>query len=400
MLSGKRKILSGCLLLFTFAFILWIGALVVVHQMAPTPGVIDARIETGQYFMRDIAVNNNQLLVASSGRGVPLRAYSYNGEANWEFFPDPRPHKDCNISGYGISSLEVADDGTIYAGGGDGVLYALDQAGILLWKYDTAPVKRTVVTPFIHQNGNVYTIDCSGNLSAFTNEGALIVSSTETQNVLWNQPIEWDGENRFRYADTGSNSVICKDDAGIEIWKLALPGQIFELAYAPDGVVYAQADTELYCISADGLVSWHKTIGEFVIPAIDELGNVYLPDRNSLMVLSPDGNLLRKIPGSRYFYHEPYFANGKIYVEKTLNQSNALTRFIGYSLNIWPDNKSALYCFDTGGNIEWVAELEDRAAGLVDFAFDDMGNVFVPRMDATKSGTGIFKTYILKIHGP
>ena len=140
--------------------------------------------------------------------------------------------------GSGIHSTPaVGDDGTIFFGADNDVVYALKEGGTtntVRWRVNTR--KKVTSSPVIGVTGNIYIASETARLYAFTTNGALL------WNVSTKKPVH------------------------------------SALSIGADGTIYAGSDDKrMYAISAEGTVRWTKTTRGTVhsAAAIDGKGTVY-----------------------------------------------------------------------------------------------------------------------------
>jgi outer membrane protein assembly factor BamB len=98
----------------------------------------------------------------SGGSGSPKKIASL--PEKWQF----------TATGAITASLALGSDGTLYAGGEDGLLYALDAAGNLKWKFDAGHM---ITAPVIGADGTIYV----------SNDGERIYAVSPTGAQLWAQ---------------------------------------------------------------------------------------------------------------------------------------------------------------------------------------------------------------------
>jgi outer membrane protein assembly factor BamB len=109
-----------------------------------------------------IAIDNNRTLYATANRSS-LVAMGLDGSVKWEL--------KTTASEMGRSTPVISIDGTIFFGGADATLYALDALGTTKWKFPLAgPVR---ATPMLAQDGSVFVV-AGHNLSAISPDGRLV----------------------------------------------------------------------------------------------------------------------------------------------------------------------------------------------------------------------------------
>ncbi len=174
-----------------------------------------------------------------------LFAFNPEGERLWNFTAD------LSVS----SSPSLGPDGTVYVGGSDGILYAVDPiTGEEKWRFDAGSTIRS--NPTI----------CSRHIIYFgTDDGVLYSLNGLTRTVEWNYTIP-EGDER---TDIVTSPAI-----------------------ADDGTVYfGSLDYHLYALDSDGNFKWNLFTGEQVwsSPAIGDDGTVYFGFIEGLYAVNPDG---------------------------------------------------------------------------------------------------------------
>lgn len=269
----------------------------------------------------------------------------------WEFTTD----------GSVTGALALAPDGTLYAAGTDGFVYALDPEGNLKWKLRTGPMQ---ASPVIGADGTIYVTDEQERIFAINPNGTQQWMSgggpyaTENLGKLapaiddnflytpWRGEVHGirlsngDGDTIFgTYFDLGSSIVILPNGLvahlgrgrlqaagsdGRDAWQypeltqqaieknngFPPPGNFWldsAMAVGADGTIYAaMGDGNLIAIGADGALKWKfKTkqgwAGNHAAPVIASDGTIYFSTFEAILYpLSPDGTLQTKIqiPGS------------------------------------------------------------------------------------------------------
>src|SRR5690606_8665135 len=93
--------------------------------------------------------------------GRHVHAVGPDGEVRWTYEADDDV--------FFLSSPAVALDGTIYVGGENGILYAIDDDGRLRWTFRTGDRIRS--SPSIATDGTIYVGSYDGRLHAVDPEG-------------------------------------------------------------------------------------------------------------------------------------------------------------------------------------------------------------------------------------
>ncbi|MFP8876134.1 MAG: PQQ-binding-like beta-propeller repeat protein, partial [Myxococcota bacterium] len=146
------------------------------------------------------------------------------------------------------SSAAIGEDGTIYFGTQDGILYALNPDGSLLWSYQAETglngENRIASAPALDDEGNLYFGSGSGAFYSLDANGQLrwtyrlLEESTDDETLDSSPVVDSDGNVYF---GTREGFLIALDSEGVELWSV-LVGDVF-----------------------------------FSAPLVDSAGNIYIP---------------------------------------------------------------------------------------------------------------------------
>lgn len=213
----------------------------------------------------------------------------------------------------GIFSSPVLDEnGTIYIGSNDDVLYALNKDDELKWYFDTSDDEKPTDT-----------VDSGDN-----------IMSTPLIH----------GENIIVGSHNGNLYSLRKD--GSVRWSLDLNESIFSSPTGYKNSIYVAAGSQFYSISSYGDINWIYTIDEDKVisssPAVDENGSIYFGcDDKNIYALDNEGNLKWN-----------YTTEGSIFASPSISEDDKI--YVGskdsnlYALNL---NGELLWKFDTSGDI-------------------------------------------------
>ncbi|MFC2084299.1 PQQ-binding-like beta-propeller repeat protein [Bacteroidota bacterium] len=226
------------------------------------------------------------------------------------------------------SGILIDSSNTVYFGGTDGYLYALNQDGTLKWRIETGNIAH-FVSPNIDLEGNIYVTNFpNGELFSIKNEGT----------INWQLNID-------------------------DNFKLKSP------VISPDGnIVYIfGSDSLLYSINLDGTIKWKfSVITTLLAPLIDSDGNIYFYDQEVFYSIYPDGNL-------RWEREDFYFSEHSI---PTIDiNGNIYTIAIE---NTYPYNRVLLSLRNNGG-IRWTYTFNDKENDdfLQPLICDNEGTIYV-----------------------
>jgi outer membrane protein assembly factor BamB len=229
-----------------------------------------------------------------------LYCLSNDGNLLWTFpITAGRYDWQADANALGMFNPAVAEDGTVYVGGGK--LYALRWSGAgpvtVAWSFPAAGDLDIKNAPIIDREGNVY-FNGSGVLySLRPGDGSMRWSfqGTDTWSESLSSPAFSFDEARV-YSAMG-RSVHCIDAAtGSRIWSFTPPGVAGDFRATPavddEGNVYAatkaNADSALYAIRADGTLLWENRLGTdlYSSPALGNDRTLYVGSESTDKTIS------------------------------------------------------------------------------------------------------------------
>jgi predicted outer membrane repeat protein len=252
---------------------------------------------------------------------------------------------------------------SVYIGCEDGLVYALNEDGELIWSYDiNTPI---VGSPAVGYYEMVYVAGQNGRLYAIDNEGVLRWTHTTAGPVFSTPVVDYDGKI---YVCSEDGLIYALDADGSELWTFQtrgpanLNGAIFATpGIDSDGSVYIAGlyDPNLYALNAGyGSVIWVCTFASasdpnnanggllFAPPAIGHDGTIY-------QTLVNDPNLYAIDPGT-----------GNINWATSLQQAPDLNSSGWSSPVVGPDGTiyvcvdvPYLWAVNPDGSIKWVTRL-------------------------------------------
>ena len=173
------------------------------------------------------------------------------------------------------SSIAIAADGTLYVGGSDGILYALNSTGTTKWTFATGGLINS--SPAVSTDGTIY------------------IGSTDS----------------YLYAVSPTGTLKWRFETGGEVESSPTVGK--------DGTIYFGSDDgRLYALTPGGTELWGKPVNNYATssPAIGADGTIYIGSQDySLYAFSPQGDNLWTFPTGRPLYGAPAIgSDGTIYV--------------------------------------------------------------------------------------
>jgi len=196
------------------------------------------------------------------------------------------------VSASGIDSgAAVAEDGTIYFGGGDYRVYALYPNGTLKWIYKTgAPI---FSDPAIAADGTIYITSCDHYVYALYSNGNL-KWKFNTGEIISASPVI--APNGTIYVGHSQGRVFALNPNGTEHWHYDFPNDIYgDPALGLDGTIYiGNWDNHLYALNPNGTLKWSFPTGNHVkgVPSIAPDGTIYFGSWDGyLYALYPNGTM-------------------------------------------------------------------------------------------------------------
>jgi outer membrane protein assembly factor BamB len=179
------------------------------------------------------------------------------------------------VSSSGIDSgAAVAENGTIYFGGGDYRVYALHPNGTLKWIYKTgAPI---FSDPAIAADGTIYITSCDHYVYALHSNGTL-KWKFNTGEIISASPVI--APNGTIYVGHSQGRVFALNPNGTEQWHYDLPNDIYgSAALGLDGMIYIGCwDNHFYALNPNGTLKWSFPTGNKVkgVPSLASDGTIY-----------------------------------------------------------------------------------------------------------------------------
>ena len=191
----------------------------------------------------------------------------------------------------------VARDGSVYFGGIDRSVYALDATGAVKWTFATGGLIDTC-SPAIADDGTVYLGSNDGTVYAFAPDGTQKwTRAFGTTAPVSNSPALAADGTIYIKAGNGFLYALNPADGTIK-WRINVNAttSYASPSVAPDGTIYqGSEDKKLYAINPDGTLKWTYTGDNdiYTVAAIDAAGNLYFGVLNSgkLFSVTPAGAL-------------------------------------------------------------------------------------------------------------
>ncbi len=287
---------------------------------AVSPGTLKWSFPTSGFIYSSPAIGQSGSIYFGGGDG---NVYAVNPDGNTQWmFP----------TGTAIySSPAIGLDGTIHIGCDNGNLYALNPNGTLKWKFTSDGAAPIRTTPAIGPERTIYIGSDNGILYALNPDTGNPDWTFPTEGAILSSPVVgYDGTIYFGSSD---NNVYAVDRYGFSKWSFNT-GNGVEAAPAIglDGTVYiGSGNGNLYALScADGKVKWTFPTNNAILGScgIADNGTVYFGSMDgSLYALDPtNGTSIWTTPPSQVGINSTPAVNfeGKIYLGYILSYFNSV----------------------------------------------------------------------------
>ena len=260
---------------------------------------------TGDYVCSSPAIGADGTVYVG-GDDHYLYAINPNGTLKWSY----------PTGNYVLSSPAIGTDGTVYIGSSDHDLYAVNPDGSLKWVYSTGSYIYSS-SPAVAADGTVYVGSYDDKLYAINSDGSLRWSFPTRAPVFSSPAIGADGTV---YVGSCDCSLYAIEPDGTLKWECPTGGWVKSgPAIGADGTIYVgNCDFNLYAIKPDGTLKWKYPTGGWVesSPAIGADGTVYMgSEDNNIYAIRPDGTLNWSYPTGDSVWSSPAIAeDGTVYV--------------------------------------------------------------------------------------
>ena len=247
--------------------------------------------------------NTNIGCLVYSSPSIDKDGTVYIGGYDWYLYainPDGTEKWRFKTNGGIQSSPAISEDGTIYVGSNDGRLYAINPDGSEKWRKIVGD-SWVHSAPVIDNDGIIYATSVRGkNICAFYPDGTVKWSNTFGDLVYDSPALDNNGiiycgsHDKFLYALYPNNGTI-KWKYNVGCW---IGG---DSTIDDNGTIYFGAVQEgaLYALYPNGTYKWHLTLGSNVVssPAIAEDGTIYVaaykpgPSGAYIYSIDPEGSI-------------------------------------------------------------------------------------------------------------
>ena len=252
------------------------------------------------------------------------------------------------------AALALADNGTIYAAGQIGYLYALNPDGTLAWKFRTGPVQDS---PVLGPDGAIYVTTTAGSVFAINANGTQRWKGTIDKVVNYNQ--SGGAIDRISYYTPGRHGLTAVSlDSGEKRWETAIPfAQNGSPAILQNGVIFYPGHGRLNSIDTAGDPQW--SFPNLSAEAIDRNGGWPPPGDayfNSGIALGPDGTIYGATGNARFV---ALGQDQKMKWEFKTHYNNHAAPVVATDGTVYcGGGDGILYAFDLMGNKKWELTMQ------------------------------------------
>jgi outer membrane protein assembly factor BamB len=250
------------------------------------------------------------------------------------------------------ASPSIGFDRTIYIGGFDGNVYAVNPDGTLKWTYPTGGIIHS--SPAIDNEGTIYVGSrgsAGGTFYALNPDGTLKWSQFISQ--VYSPPTI--GPNGTIYVGSRDYKLYAFNPDGTIKWSFPTGGYIYSCpAIGADGTIYfGSYDGNLYALYDNGSLKWSYRIGSYIYasPAIGEDGTIYVGTApgtatgGGLYAINSDGTFKWSFFGGGTM--------GRVYSSAAIGSDNTIyVGCDGGSLYALYDNGSLKWSYTTGTSVQ------------------------------------------------
>ncbi len=269
-------------------------------------------------------------------------AFGQDGSMKWSF----------ETGGGVLSSPAIGDDGIIYVGSSDHLLYAIQPDGTEKWRFDTGDIVEQ--PPVIAEDGTVYVPSNNGKVFALNPDGTLqwTFDSGLDADVTGEMALAADGTLYVGIGTATSSTVYAINPDGSQYWTFDPATTTRGIVVGAGGVVvFADPNGQLYVVNPDGTLRWQVDVGPGTnAPVVfGDDGTIYYcagSAADSFFALSPDdGTKKWSVQIGRINESASTGENGDIYVPVAQGATE------GGLIALDPQDGSEKWRFDVGGRV-------------------------------------------------
>lgn len=304
------------------------------------------------------------------------------------------------------SSPAIGEDGTIYFGSGDPILYAVNSDGTLKWSFttnDSSDDYNLNASPVVSKDGSIYIVSDSGILYALNPDGTQKWQprAADANETFISSPVlDMDG-NIYLVAKesaspnrlfTSSTLLYALTSSGTQKWKyrtydFSAYGEKILPVIAKDGTIYFGAGNKIYAMKKDGAQKWYLDTGEFIKGSLSIGADGAIYGGTEQTNGSQEGKLIAVDPVNKN-------VKWKLDIGAVLGSSPAVSSDGTIYAGSIDGN---IYAVNSDGTLKWKYNCNSKVYGtpiidsssVVYFGCED-GNLFAVKDDVNK-GTLVWK---------
>ena len=257
-------------------------------------------------YVKLVLIDKNGADVSAHFQIIDTQAPFVNMQGDWWMFGREQTHKQQSTftgpttnalkwtftqGSAGFSSPALDVNGTIYIGGDNAYLYAINPSGSVKWSYKTGDRVRS--SPAVGIDGTIYVGSNDSKLHAIKSDGTL-KWYYKMANIVQSSPAI--GPDGTIYLGSDDKNLYAINYFGSLKWTYKTGGIVYSSpAIGSDGTVYVGSeDTNLYALNPNGTLKWSYKTGGLVdsSPTIGSDGTIYVGSEDYyLYAINPDGKL-------------------------------------------------------------------------------------------------------------
>jgi hypothetical protein len=290
-IQRMKKLLSiGIILLFIFSSIQVIS---IENKTATTLGKNDTGLMDSPWPMKGYNAQHTGLSPYSTEDNPLIE--------KWRFMTD------WSIDGGPV----IGADGTIYFGGWDHYLHAINPDGTEKWRFNTGDIIINGI-PAINDDGTIYVGNMDGDIFAVNPDGTS--KWVLNQNVVWGSPCI--GEDGTIYFPT--KDIVAINPNGTIKWIYEIGNTLHSSpAIDLEGTIYVgEFNGNFHAINPDGTLKWMHNLGGVIrgSASIGADGTVYIGGNGDLFAFDPDdGSVIWNIDVGSSYMSPAIGADGILY---------------------------------------------------------------------------------------
>jgi len=283
---------------------------------------------------RNFILGKDDVMFVTTGNGL-IYAYDASGDLLWEY----------DTGSNNLSEPLLGHDDVLICRDGNGHLFSVKLDGTLKWTYE---FEDTVCSSIAVGSDGTIAFRCfDGYLYALTSDADLkwTVPFSVDPVIGWSFNLVFDNNGNLYVDDPASNEVYSISPEGEIRWSLPIDhGLIWRILIDSDGTIYVVTD-DVRALNQDGSLKWRcNAESEDEIGGVAGVnGGIVCSTREYLVAIDEDGNLLWR----RYSYRE-IFGNPVIDSDS----------------NVYFTSRGGdLYAVDKDGNLKWQIDASARQDG-------------------------------------